>query len=225
MIEKKLRKLLKAEFEVIPPKEELKRMYLFSERHNRKMERILKTELKSEKASKCFSMLRKAAIVALTLMGSAVVTLKIIPTVYAYVEKWIVESANDRVIFKDNNGSVNGEAAALRFEPQYVPEGYEFVEETYGMFGSIIITYQNSAGERLRFEYGRLNGKQLSADIENALLTEKSVNGVEYYVFENAEKAVTVAWEHSGYLLCVHGTLEMPQMIDIAVAVKGVEDK
>lgn len=225
MIEKKLRKLLKAEFEVIPPKEELKRMYLFSERHNRKMERILKTELKSEKASKCFSMLRKAAIVALTLMGSAVVTLKIIPTVYAYVETWIVESANDRVIFKDNNGSVNGEAAALRFEPQYVPEGYEFVEETYGMFGDIVITYQNFAGEQLCLEYGRLKKEQLSADIENAMFTEITVNGIRYYVFEHAGKTVTIAWENVGYLLSIHGALETQQLIDIAVSVKSVEDK
>lgn len=225
MIEKKLRKLLKAEFEVIPPKEELKRMYLFSERHNRKMERILKTELKSEKASKCFSMLRKAAIVALTLMGSAVVTLKIIPTVYAYVEKWIVESENDRVIFKDNNGSVNGEAAALRFEPQYVPEGYEFVEESYGMFGSIIITYQNSAGERLCLEYGRLNGKQLSVDIENTAFTEVIVNGIRYYVFEYTHENIMLAWEGKGHFFKLEGMFEIQELIDIATSVNVIEDK
>lgn len=224
MIEKKLRKLLKAEFEVIPPKEELKRMYLFSERHNRKMERILKTELKSEKAKKCFGMLRKAAIVALTLMGSAVVTLKIIPTVYAYVETWIVESANDRVIFKDNNGSVSGEAA-LRFEPRYVPEGYEFVEESHGMFGSIIITYQNSVGERLCFEYGRLNGKQLSVDIENTAFTEAIVNGIRYYVFEYTHENIMLAWESKGHFFKLEGMFEIQELIDIVTSVNVIEDK
>lgn len=61
-------------------------------------------------------------------MESAVVTLKIIPTVYAYIETWIVESVNDRVIFKDNNGCENDEAATLRFEVQYVPEGMSFLK-------------------------------------------------------------------------------------------------
>ena len=226
MDEEKIRELLIAEFRAIPPREELEKMYTFSERHNKLMEAMFAEERRKERFERYFRAVRRIAIVTLALLGGAVVSLKVVPTVYAYVEAWITENADDRLIFKDNeSGRDINEKAEVRFELGYVPEGYELVGEEHGKTGNCVITYKNSAGEKLLLRYYKANGRQVSVDIEDALVVEKMIDGIKYYVFERDEEKVTVAWEKEDYLFKLNGIFEELEMVDIASYVKVAEDK
>ena len=223
MFEEKMKELLNAEFDAIPSKEELEKMYTFSERHEKNMEEIFKEESKENKKD-FFVAFKKVAVIALAIIGGAFVSLKVVPTVYAYVETWIVENNEDRVIFRDKDDTVDEGVADLRFALQYVPEGYEFVEEIGGDRGDIIIIYHNDADEELKFEYGKARGKQISADIENTIEEVAVVDGTQYYMFLHYDNSMYIVWKQKGYMFTIYGEISVDEMLNIAASVEAVED-
>lgn len=223
MFEEKMKELLNAEFDAIPSKEELEKMYTFSERHEKNMEEIFKEESKENKKD-FFVAFKKVAVIALAIIGGAFVSLKVVPTVYAYVETWIVENNEDRVIFRDKDDTVDEGVADLRFALQYVPEGYEFVEETESEIGDIIIVYQNDADKKLKFEYGKAKGKQISADIENTIEEVVVVDGTQYYMFLHYDNSIYIVWKQKGYMFTIYGEISVDEMLNIVASVEAVED-
>lgn len=224
MFEEKMKKLLNAEFDAIPSKEELEKMYTFSERHEKNMEEIFKAEEGKENKNNFFVAFKKVAVIALAIIGCAFVSLKVVPTVYAYVETWMVENNEDRIIFRDKDNVEYDEVADLRFELLYVPEGYEVVKEIERESGDIIIIYQNDADEKLRFEYGKAKGKQISIDIENTTEKVVVVDGAQYYVFSGYDDFTLIVWKQEGYLLDIYGKLDGDEMLNIVASVEAVED-
>lgn len=227
MVEDKLKAALIAEFNAIPPREELEKMYTFSERHNKMMEAIFVEMRRRERFESYFRAVRRVAIVMLALIGCAVVSLKVVPTVYAYVEAWITENADDRLIFKDKDTKEDsGEKEELRFELGYVPEGYELVGETHIKTGVYVIYYENYEGTILQLVcYGKSGENQLSVNIEGILVEEIVVDGVKYSVFENEDNSIVVAWKDSSYLFRLDGVFDETEMLNIAIFVRIVGDK
>lgn len=224
MFEEKMKELLNAEFDAIPSKEELEKMYTFSERHEKNMEEIFKEEESRENKKDFFVAFKKVAVIALAIIGCAFVSLRVVPTVYAYVEAWMVENNEDRVIFRDEDDTVDEEVADLQFALQYVPEGYEFVEKTESKIGDIIIIYQNDADKKLKFEYGKAKGKQISADIENAIEEVVVVDGTQYYMFLHYDNSMYIVWKQKGYMFTISGKMDVDEMLNIAASVEAVED-
>ncbi len=227
MDEEKIKELLIAEFNAIPPREELEKMYTFSERHNKMMEAIFAEMRRRERIESYFRAVRRIAIVILALIGCAVVSLKVVPTVYAYVEAWITENADDRLIFKDKDMEEDrGEKEDLRFELGYVPEGYELVGETQTNIGTSIISYKHKEGTLLELNYyGKSNGNQLSVNTEEVLLEEVVVAGIGYKVFSGKDGRAIVTWEKETYLFKLTGNLEYKEMLNIATDIRGVKNK
>lgn len=223
MFEEKMKELLNAEFDAIPSKEELEKMYTFSERHEKNMEEIFKEESKENKKD-FFVAFKKVAVIALAIIGCAFVSLKVVPTVYAYVETWMVENNEDRVILRDKDDTVDEGVADLRFALQYVPEGYEFVEETESEIGDIIIVYQNDADKKLKFEYSKAKGKQISADIENTIEEVVVVDGTQYYMFLHYDNSMYIVWKQNGYMFTIYGEISVDEMLNIVASVEAVED-
>lgn len=227
MVEDKLKAALIAEFKAIPPREELEKMYTFSERHNKMMEALFAEMRRRERFESYFRAVRKVAIVMLALIGCAVVSLKVVPTVYAYVEAWITENADDRLIFKDKDMEEDrGEKEDLRFELGYVPEGYELVGENVGKTGICTISYGNCDGNILKFNYYKsTTGTQLSANTEGVLSEKVEIDGIIYYVFDDGKEGTIVAWNREEYLFKLNGVFKTSIMLDIAKSVMAVEDK
>lgn len=224
MFEEKMKELLNAEFDAIPTKEELEKMYTFSERHEENMEEIFEAEERKENKKVFYAALKKAAVIALAVIGCAFVSLKVVPTVYAYVETLLIENSEDRVIFKDKDNTEYDEVADLRFEPSYVPEGYEFVEEIENEFGNVIIKYKNAADELLKIGYSKANGMQISVDIDNTIEEAVVVNGNRYYTFSSYDDFTIIIWKCEGYLFDVSGKLDTEEMLNVAASVVPVKD-
>lgn len=225
MVEDKIKAALIEEFKAIPPREELEKMYTFSERHNKMMEALFAEMRRRERFERYFRGVKKIAVIMLALLGCAFVSLKVIPTVYAYVEAWITENADDRLIFKDKDMEEDrGEKEDLRFELGYVPEGYELVGETSGRIDTHTIVYENKEEELLQLKsYKNFGENQISVDIETAFVEDIKVNGIQYYVFENNDGIVIITWEEREILFRLKGVLKKKEMLNIATSIRIIE--
>jgi len=150
------------------------------------------------------------------------VSLKVVPTVYAYVEAWITENADDRLIFKDNeSGRDINEKAEVRFELGYVPEGYELVGEEHGKTDSHTVIYKNQEKILLQLKgYENFGKNQISIDVENTFVENIKVNDIQCYVFESNDGKVIVTWEKEDILFRLNGVLEKEEMLKIAVSIR-----
>ena len=117
MISDMLVKKLNDEFDSIPPVEELEKMYSFSERHVRLMEAIFAELRRRERMEGYWNAVRKIAVIIITILAIAFVSVKFVPEVYAYVKEWLMEFEEDRVRFQGRSSGENVDADEnLRFE-------------------------------------------------------------------------------------------------------------
>lgn len=223
MIREALKEELLAEFNAIPPLEELQKMYSFSERHVRQMEEIFAELRKREQKEQYWYKVRKVAIIVIAVLAAVFASVKFVPEVYAYVKEWLMETKEDRIRFQgkstgESSGEANGE---LRFELGYIPDGYELEEEVHSKVGSHIISYSHQDEVTLTFMYrGKTDANLVALNTEGILVDETIVNGIQYYVFESDNTRTIVTWEYGTYVMKIEGLLDKFQMLDIATSVK-----
>ena len=222
-IEEAIKAALIAEYDAIPPKEELEKMYTFSERHERQMAELFANLDKFDAKCRRRNLVRKIAIILVVVLAVTVVSVKFVPEVYAYVKEWLMELADDESIefrgkSSDNSG-VKGEE--LRFELGYVPDGYELVSEEEAKTGSIVVIYKNCEEKTIEFEYKHsTNANLIALNIEEALLEEIRVDGVVYSMLECNGRKTMIVWEDKEMIFKLEGELSKKCMLDIAASLK-----
>lgn len=222
MIREALKEELLAEFNAIPPLEELQKMYSFSERHVKQMEAIFADLRKREQKEQYWHTVRKVAIIIIAVLAAVFASVKFVPEVYAYVKEWLMEFADDESIEFRGSGSGRSveDGEILRFELGYVPEGYELEREESSKIGTHRVFYKDSDGIALKLEYrGKLNENLVALNTEGVLVAEVDIFGIRYYVFECEMGKYIVAWEQENYMLSIEGVLTSATMLDIATSV------
>ena len=216
---------LEKEFNSIPPVEELKKMYEFSERHNKRMETIFEELRREEQSERRIYAVRRVAVILLALLAVAVVSVKFAPKVYAYFKSWSVEAKDDDSIeFRGKSVGGNSDASdtdvnLLKFELGYMPEGYELESDEMSISRRKIV-YRSNDGDVLKVKCSSRHGNTLlSIDTERSILEEISIDGVKYYVFEFEDRYIIV-WEKEGNLFTINGNVNKAQMFDI---IKGIK--
>lgn len=221
-IEEAIRAALIAEYDAIPPKEELEKMYTFSERHERQMAELFANLDKFDAKCRRRNLVRKIAIILVVVLAVTVVSVKFVPEVYAFVKEWLMELADDESIefrgkSSDNSG-VKGEE--LRFELGYVPDGYELVSEEELKAGLRKLLYKNETGNSIKVEYKAAGDINLFAvNIEDAIVEEINLDNNCYRVFECSGRGHVVLWEKDGYIISIEGVFEKSQMLNMATSV------
>lgn len=221
-IEEAIRAALIAEYDAIPPKEELEKMYTFSERHERQMAELFANLDKFDAKCRRRNLVRKVAIVLVVVLAVAVVSVKFVPEVYAFVKEWLMEFADDESIeFRgkrsDNSGVVGEE---LRFEIGYVPDGYELVSEVDTKAGLRKLLYKNETGNSIKVEYKAAGDVNLFAvNIKDAIVEEINIDNDCYRLFECSGRGYVVLWEKDGYIISVEGVLEKTQILNMVISI------
>ncbi|MBR6637720.1 MAG: DUF4367 domain-containing protein [Lachnospiraceae bacterium] len=221
-IEEAIRAALIAEYDAIPPKEELEKMYTFSERHERQMAELFANLDKFDAKCRRRNLVRKIAIILVVVLAVTVVSVKFVPEVYAFVKEWLMELADDESIefrgkSSDNRG-VKGEE--LRFELGYVPDGYELVSEEEYTTGTNKVMYRNEDGSTIKLEYKTAGDIRLFAiNIEDAIVEEINIDNNCYRLFECLGRGNVVFWEKDGYIISIEGVFEKSQMLNMATSV------
>lgn len=227
MINDKLVKWLNYEFDSIPPIEELKKMYSFSERHTRQMEAIFAELRRRERMEGYWNTVRKIAVIIITILALAFVSVKFVPEVYAYVKEWLMEFEEDRVRFESNRSREKVENVDdLQFELGYVPEGYELESVKSKKTGTQIVCYKRNDGMSIYLEYrDKISEDMIAINSEAVFVEEININGIQYSLFECEGRESVVVWEKNGYLLRVEGILENTMLLDIASSVVVVKEQ
>ncbi len=154
MIDEAIKAALIAEYNAIPPREELEKMYTFSERHERQMAEIFANLDKFDEKCRRRYLIRKVAIILIVVLALAAVSVKFVPEVYAFVKEWLMEIKEDRIRFEGKSADKDARAVEeLRFELGHVPDGYELVSEVEYTTGTMSLLYKNNEDEVLNLEY------------------------------------------------------------------------
>lgn len=221
-IEEAIRAALIAEYDAIPPKEELEKMYTFSERHERQMAELFANLDKFDAKCRRRNIVRKIAIILVVVLAVTVVSVKFVPEVYAYVKEWLMEIKEDRIRFEGKSSEEDARAVEeLRFELGYVPDGYELVSEVEAKTGSIVVIYKNCEEKTIEFEYKHsTNANLIALNIEEALLEEIRVDGIVYSMLECNGRKTMIVWEDKEMIFKLEGELSKKCMLDIAASLK-----
>lgn len=225
-IEEEIRAALLSEYEAIPPIEELEKMHTFSERHEKQMMELFAEVERRDKRKKIWRKVQKVAVIAIAILAATFVAVKFVPVVYAYVQKWFAEPAdNDAVIFRGIGTRDKDESVEpLQFSLKYIPEGYELESENYYRAGLSTVGYKNQAGEDISFTYRVLSEEiMISVNTKDAIVKEELVNDIVYNVFVCEGRDTTIVWEIDGYMFKLNGMVEEEYLLNMAASMTRVK--
>lgn len=222
MIDEIIKKQLIAEFEAIPPKEELEKMYQFSERHEKQME-IIFTELRNrERSERCWCTVRKIAVIVMAILTLTFVSVKFVPEVYAQIKAWFDNTFDDRMSFNRDVGKETektGEIVGVEFG--YVPDGYWLESEGYSDVGNYRLIYVNEDERDYRFccSVGSIDSK-ISVNTEKTYYEEINFEDKLYYIFDENDGKKYIVWQYGEYICEIKGEGSEEKMLEMAINVK-----
>lgn len=203
----------------IPPQDELKKMYTFSERHERRMKKLFGHVRRVDiwKSIRRHSY-RVAAIFALilTLLFGALMTND---NVRAAVKETIVEWFSTFTRFGFTGGA-NGEPSS-EWSLGYLPDS--FVEsESHERGAGKTEVYANENGEVLIFLYMPSAGSSIAVDNERTNYSISNIDGIDYYLFIPLENELfsNIIWERDGIAFSLEAAIDKDELIKIAVSVR-----
>lgn len=102
--------------------------------------------------------------------------------------------------------------------PQYVPEGFEMIEEEK-IFNDVHITYENELGEEILFRQIEITTNNSIIDTEKAQLEKICLEDKEYYYYENKE-IKNIMWIEGVYQITISSEIEKDELIKMCLSVQ-----
>jgi hypothetical protein len=214
----------------IPPDEELRKMYTFSDRHNARMEKLFRRKRTRIKLPQAFYSARAktaggylraaAAVVAVVaalsfglLLTSQPVRAAVATTIAQWFDRFTRFSAEDTGEDSDENISPD------IWRPEFLPAG--FAEQETIIVGDITQTvYANTAGDGITLTYSADSATAVNNDdIQYDTVT---VGGVEYHLFSSTDELSdnAVVWYRDGVLFELHSQIPADTLMAVAQSVK-----
>jgi hypothetical protein len=202
----------------IPPREELEKIYTFSDRHNARMERLFAWDKRRDIWKAAFVWGKRAAACVTITVTIAFAVLMANPTVYAAVQGTVIEWFDQftRYSMKTEQPAPPLNMADNVWYPTYLPEGFS---ETAATVDSDIATaiYANEGGGVITLIYASVIGSA-SVNNEGVAHAEKMVNGIKYdlYVAYEENKSNSIVWENGGVRFQLVSDIQMAELLKIA---------
>ena len=199
----------------LPPEAELSDV-TFSQRHERRMEKLFASSLRKNRIVTALKFARRAAavilIVATLLFGALMTSQEVRATVVNTIVQWFEQFA----LFQSEQVD---EPTAIML-PSYVPEGFVEVERVE-MEHSIFILFENEHNDMIFFIAQPVAGL-LAVDHEQRGYELMVVNGFNFHVFSSAEYRYenTIIWEYSGNRYSIFTSISMDIAIKIALSIQ-----
>jgi hypothetical protein len=207
----------------LPSDEELRKMYTFSERHNKRMRKLFASDRRRDVFIVVRNWSKVAAVVVCimttVLFGILLTSSEVRAAVRETVTSWFglferFESTQPYENFVERDWS-----------PEYLPIGFILIDSIE--LGEIkFFEYVNADGVIIDFS-SRLSDSATyisSTDAEHSII---SLNGVDYHLFlatDDAEyKSNSVVWDMQGYRFTIAGVYDIDELLEIAVSVQVTE--
>ena len=200
----------------MPPEEELRKLYPFSEVHIHKMKAIFRTERRRETLKKIIPSVKAAVIIVCVIAACALATLMANPDVRAAARDAIVRffKGYTSIGFTDDE---NTQKEARNFKLGYVPEGYELINSSE--FGENVNHMYMDENENMLVFYVGPPGTFLVDDEQHSFRI-KTHGGVDYYIFESFTDDIysTIVWAQDGFSFSIFGLVPFDELFEAALS-------
>jgi hypothetical protein len=218
MLEKAVAQNFEDELAAIPPREELEKMYAFSDRHNARMEKLFEPGAKKARLRSVVRYSRSVAAILAVTIAVAFGGLLFNPQVRAAVGDTIVQWFDLFAKFISVSDE-QSETVASEWRPAYLPEG--FSEEVL-MTGDInLIQYTNIDGAGVLLTY-MMADNSMSVNSEGVEYNTLRIEGVDYHMFEasDADTENIIVWEQDGNRFQISSLESIIELQKIAMSVR-----
>ncbi len=187
--------------------------YVLSDRFERKMKKLIKYERRSK-----FSrvMLQMGKVAAIVLLIAALLNTVLVCSVQAYREqffkiiKTVTEECTSFFIKTDSETITE----LIPIDPQYIPEGFEIVEEFCDSMRHTIL-YSNSDGQDIYYSQTVITNSDFYFDTENAQVETLHIAGKDVYSVIKGN-TTQLYWQNQGYTFLVVGSADYQELILVA---------
>ena len=223
MLEMAVKEAYELKMASIPRDEELERLYPFSERHNKRMEKLL--EIKKKRKPIFKPRIRYA-------FASILIFIISVASFNDYVRGNILRFfIGQHENFVRITGNINSEVATefTQWRPAYVPEMFTEVYEFFAFDSVALVRYYNPTNPQpdIMFQHNLTENIQATVwGLEYRNYRTEVVNGVRFEIFESTNINVAssiVYWDVDGVSFSVTAFLPVEEILKIALSVQGIE--
>ena len=209
------------EIAAIPSDEELKKTYVFSERHNKKMKKLFSADKRREVFTIVYRWGKVAAAVvcvtATLTFGVLLTSAEVRKIVSDVIVTWFEQFTNFQ------SEEVSDEFIEREWVLNYLPEGFSLNDE-FESVTSKYFEYVDANGVIIDFSYAPSDGS-VSVDNEDKEYEIKIENGIVYHLFEstlsdNEHDFNIIVWDMSGYRFKVAGNYDINELLNVSLSVK-----
>lgn len=203
------------EVQALPSEDEITDI-TFSERHERRMEKLFSDRLRKNHIATAVRVTRRAAVVILIvtslLFGALMTSQDVRATVINTVVQWFEQFA----LFTSERAD---EPTAILL-PSYVPEGFVEVERTVTEHSKSLLLV-NDYGDMIFFSAKQIVDL-LAVDHEQRGYRQTFVYGIVFHIFEAKEYGCgnTIIWEYSGNRYIINTSISVEYALEIALSVR-----
>jgi len=203
------------EMAAIPSNEELAKTIVFSERHEKRMQKLFKKERRKDLLRKTGIVSKKIISVFLIIISVSFGALLTSPEVRAAVNHTIIEWYENFTLFR--YAEINIKDDSLEWFPVYLPPGFDEVEDTsFAEINSMDI--RSTDGSHIYFEYTVTEGFAVGIDNEHSEFETLFQSDVEYFVFRatSDEYRSKILWQKNGYRFLLQSFIDADELLTIA---------
>jgi hypothetical protein len=210
----------KNEIAAIPSDDELSKLYVFSERHNKRMKRLFAADSRREVFAIVYKWGRVAVIavcISATLMlGALLTSAEMRKTIADVIVTWFGQFTNF------HSAETSDEFIERDWSLSYLPEGFALHDTiTAGEIENII--YENSNNDMIVFSYSPSHSSTSvdNEDMEYSIIIE---NDIVFHLFkpfpEDEYGENIIVWDLSGYRFTLTSGYELDELLKIAFSIK-----
>lgn len=199
------------EFRSTPP-------HVFSEKHNKKMAKLIKRQRKPYFKLICTTGRRVACIiVAIVAIAASTLSVK---AVREAIFNFITRTFSDHTVVTFESGTAEGCPETIE-EEYYIsdlPEGFERVD--YSKIDTSVVSFYFNNDDYIIFsQYAKKYYKTNYDNEQTTLTTNYSTESQDYLVFESNEDA-TFIWDNGSYILSIQSNLDKNTIQELCESTK-----
>lgn len=203
----------------IPPREELEKLYTFSERHTQRMQRMFARARRMDIYKVVRKISSRVAVILLVMASLAFGALMLNNDVRAAVSRTLIEWFSTFTRFSFTSDSIADKD--MEWRPSYLPEGFI---ETY-VFASVSLTkveYTNTDGVIITLKYMPTDSSTVGIDNEHSNYSIEKIDGIEYHIFSpvTEDYPVNLVWEYEYFVFGLEAFFDQEELIKIATSIK-----
>jgi len=207
----------------LPSDEELRKMYTFSERHNKRMKKLFAADKRKETrivvVKWCRLAVATVCITTTVLFGTLLFSSEVRAAVNNTIISWL------EMFTRFQSPPLDEEFVEREWTVSYLPTGFELYD-SFELGRMVLCEYMNAEGVTIDLTYVPIDATSYvdNTDVEYSIVIE---DGIDYHVFvadsDLEYEENSIVWNMQGYRFTIAGIYDIDELLKIALSV--IEDE